>query len=274
MAKRIFDLEVIENYKISPMYSHIILGLSNNCCSGNQDVDCSNVDLDYDSILKSVKPGQFMQIKIDSSKETFLRRPISINYVDIEKSHIHMLVRNAGDGTKSLCDINKGARLNVILPLGNGFSVDKAQKHPLLVGGGVGVAPLLYLGKVLADNGVQPTFLLAANKSENLLQLEDFKKYGNVVVSTDDGSLGHHGLVTENPVLQQTWDMIYCCGPMPMMKGVAKIAKAHGIGCEVSLENTMACGLGACLCCVEDTVDGHVCVCTDGPVFDIETLKW
>ncbi len=94
------------------------------------------------------------------------------------------------------------------------------------------------------------------------------------MLSTDNGSAGHKGLVTENPALDEVWDAIYCCGPMPMMKAVAAIAKKRDIECEVSLENTMACGLGACLCCVEDTVAGHVCVCQDGPVFNISALKW
>lgn len=170
-----------------------------------------------------------------------------------------------------------------MLPLGNGFSLptdasNEKDTHlpyrPLLIGGGVGVAPLLYLGKILNSSGIRPTFLLAAKTAKDLLETERFEEFGDVVISTDDGSAGTPGLVTQNPILNADWDMFYCCGPMPMMKAVARIAMDNGVPCEVSLENSMACGLGACLCCVEDTIDGHVCVCTQGPVFDIKTLKW
>ncbi|MDE6529022.1 MAG: dihydroorotate dehydrogenase electron transfer subunit, partial [Muribaculaceae bacterium] len=117
-------------------------------------------------------------------------------------------------------------------------------------------------------------FLLAAKSAKDLLEIDRFREFGNVVVSTDDGSEGSPGLVTANPVLDEKWDQYYCCGPMPMMKAIARIALDKGVACEVSLENTMACGLGACLCCVEDTAEGHVCVCTQGPVFNVTALKW
>ena len=133
---------------------------------------------------------------------------------------------------------------------------------------------LLHLGKILNSSGIRPTFLLAAKTAKDLLETERFEEFGDVVISTDDGSAGTPGLVTQNPILNADWDMFYCCGPMPMMKAVARIAMDNGVPCEVSLENSMACGLGACLCCVEDTIDGHVCVCTQGPVFDVKTLKW
>ena len=98
-------------------------------------------------------------------------------------------------------------------------------------------------------------------------------KYGKVLVMTEDGSIGDQGLVTDHPIFQQQkWDQIFCCGPDPMMKAVAKIAMEKNIPCQVSLENTMACGFGACLCCVTQTVDGHRCVCTEGPVFDVRNL--
>ena len=134
----------------------------------------------------------------------------------------------------------------------------------------------LLLGKCLKSNGIRPTFLLAAKSATELPRIEEFRNVGNVLISTDDGSAGVAGLITENPALHSdVWSHIYCCGPMPMMKAVAAIALAGRISCEVSLENSMACGLGACLCCVENTVDaGNVCVCTDGPVFDINRLNW
>ncbi|MCQ2291421.1 MAG: dihydroorotate dehydrogenase electron transfer subunit, partial [Muribaculaceae bacterium] len=141
--------------------------------------------------------------------------------------------------------------------------------------GGVGVAPLLQLGKVLNKLGKKVRFLLGARSASDLLLLDEFKRWGDVFVSTEDGSEGEQGFVTQHSVLNSTVDHIACCGPLPMMKAVANIAKSKGIDCEVSLENMMACGLGACLCCVEDTADnGHVCVCKEGPVFNINRLKW
>ena len=102
---------------------------------------------------------------------------------------------------------------------------------------------------------------------------DEFRPYGTVCLSTDDGSLGHKGLVIENPAFAEQYDIIYTCGPTPMMKAVARSAAERGIRCEVSLENMMACGVGACLCCVTDTDQGHRCVCKDGPVFDITSMK-
>ena len=152
---------------------------------------------------------------------------------------------------------------------------DKASVKPLLVGGGVGTAPMLMLGSTLAEMGYKPTFLLGARSSKDLLQLDEFQKLGDVYMTTEDGSMGEKGYVTQHSVLEaQKFDMIYTCGPKPMMMAVAKYAKANGIECEVSLENTMACGVGACLCCVENTDEGHLCVCKDGPVFNIKKLLW
>lgn len=220
-----------------------------------------------------VKPGQFVQVEVPNSKTTYLRRPISINYADTHE--LWLLVRRAGAGTRSLCDTQEGSVLSVVLPLGNGFTTD-VKGTALLIGGGVGIAPLLMLGSKLAVRGVDVQFLLGARSMSDLLELDLFRQTAPVHVATEDGSLGHKGLVTTHPVLQSNEiTHIACCGPMPMMKAVAAIARERGINCEVSLENMMACGLGACLCCVEDTKDeGNVCVCTDGPVFNINRLKW
>lgn len=226
--------------------------------------------------LPAMEPGQFVQIQVDDSPTTFLRRPISVNFVDYDKNELWILVRRAGEGTAHIMDSREGRVINVLLPLGRGFTLPAADctDRLLLVGGGVGVAPLLYLGSRLAELGLRPSFLLGARSEADLLQLDDFKAIGTVYVSTDDGSAGEPGVVTANSVLARGTDMIYCCGPMPMMKAVAAKAREMGARCEVSLENVMACGLGACLCCVEKTVKGNVCVCTEGPVFDINELTW
>ena len=163
----------------------------------------------------------------------------------------------------------------MLMPLGNGFTLSHTGERVLLVGGGVGVAPLLCLGAALVANGSKPEFLLGARTAADQLQLPEFEALGKVYISTDDGSMGTPGTVVDNPVIEnENFDRIYCCGPMPMMKAVASVARRRGIDCEVSLENTMACGLGACLCCVEKTVKGNVCVCTEGPVFNINQLTW
>ena len=231
---------------------------------------------DPNAPLPPMMPGQFAQLRVDGSKETFLRRPISINFVDAKQNQIWFLVQLVGAGSRALGRLKEGDTLNALLPLGNGFSMPvSAEKKHLLVGGGVGTAPLLYLGAQMNLMGMRPTFLLGARTKDMLLQMEDFQRVGDVYVTTEDGSAGEKGFVTQHPILfQQHFDRISVCGPSPMMKAVAKFARANSVPCEVSLENMMACGLGACLCCVEKTVKGNVCVCTEGPVFDINELTW
>ena len=233
------------------------------------------IKLTDDQQLPEMLPGQFVEVCVDGSPNTFLRRPISINFVDREKNELWLLIATVGDGTRQLAKLLPGDLLNCILPLGNGFCAEGGPSVPLLIGGGVGVAPLLYLGAELAKNGITPTFLLGARTKNDLLLLDEFKKYGRVVITTEDGSEGEKGFVTNHSLLQQErFDHIFTCGPTPMMKAVARYAKQADIDCEVSLENLMACGLGACLCCVEKTVDGNLCVCKDGPVFNINQLLW
>lgn len=226
--------------------------------------------------LPEIEAGQFVQIEVKNSKTTYLRRPISVNFVERTTNCLWLLIRKAGEGTRHLIDTPVGETINVILPLGRGFDIgDVKERRALLIGGGVGVAPLLYLGYKLREQGIEPEFLLGARSESDLLMLDEFKAIGKVYTSTEDGSHGEKGFVTTNSVLDSKIDKIYCCGPMPMMKAVAAIAKQKNIDCEVSLENKMACGLGACLCCVEKNSDGHnICVCTDGPVFNINELPW
>lgn len=225
------------------------------------------------SPLPEMLPGQFVEIKVEGSPNTYLRRPISIHYVDRKNNELWLLVATIGDGTKAMAALLPGEKMNVVLPLGNGFTISAGKT--LLVGGGVGVAPLLYAGKAIKEFGGEPVFLLGARASKDLLELEKFREVGRVFLTTEDGSEGEKGFVTNHSIWhQESFDRIEVCGPKPMMVAVARLARELSVPCEVSLENMMACGLGACLCCVEDTVEGHVCVCTEGPVFDIEKLKW
>ena len=226
--------------------------------------------------LPEILPGQFVEVRVDGSTSTFLRRPISVNFVDYENNLLWLLVATIGDGTRQLGRLKQGDVVNCVVPLGNGFTMPASgDAKVLLVGGGVGVAPLLYFGKKLKDAGLEPTFLLGARSAKDLLMLDEFKKYGCVYVTTEDGTAGEKGFVTQHSLLQhESFTQISTCGPKPMMVAVARFAQQADVYCEASLENMMACGLGACLCCVEKTTEGNLCVCKEGPVFDVKRLTW
>lgn len=226
--------------------------------------------------LSAMHPGQFVQILVENSSAVFLRRPISINFIDESKNEMWLLVQKVGEGTQKICAVKPHETLNIIFPLGNSFSIpSEKQKKTLLVGGGVGTAPMLFLGKKLFEQGIEPDFLLGGHSEKNILQLADFEKYGNIYCTTEDDSMGEKGFVTDHSILRKKkYNIIYTCGPKPMMQAVANYAYAHNITCEVSLENIMACGFGACLCCIEKTIQGNVCTCTEGPVFNINELTW
>jgi len=230
-----------------------------------------------DGLLPEVRPGQFVEVQIPHAPHTMLRRPISINYADYGNNHLWLLVHAVGEGTRMLEQCVVGDRLSCVLPLGNGFTMpERDGKKILLVGGGVGTAPLLYFGKMLKDAGCVPTFLLGGRSSCDLMQLDLFEDLGMVCVTTEDGAKGVRGFVTDHGILKSArFDRVATCGPKPMMVAVAKWAAQREIACEASLENMMACGLGACLCCVEKMKDGHnLCVCKDGPVFNTKHLSW
>ncbi|MDR1381019.1 MAG: dihydroorotate dehydrogenase electron transfer subunit [Tannerella sp.] len=255
MKKYQMDMKVVENVRLHPGY-----------CLLKLTADCK---------LPEMIPGQFVQVRVDGSPQTFLRRPISVNYVDRSANELWLLIQIVGEGTKRMAEYRAGDVVNIILPLGNGFPVPRAGSSLLLVGGGVGTAPLLFLGDTLKSIGFRPEFLLGARSGDDIMQLAAFERIGATYVTTEDGSMGEKGYVTNHTVLAaKRFDRLYACGPKPMMLAVARYAGAAGIPCDVSLENMMACGIGACLCCVEKTVGGNVCVCTEGPVFNINQLTW
>jgi len=256
MKKYIDDFIVVENKRLNPEYVVLTIRLERE--------------------LPEMRPGQFAEVRVDNAPNTFLRRPISIHDVDEGKREIKLLVQEVGEGTRVMGKLKKGDRLNLVYPLGNYFS-DPVSKDVLLVGGGCGVAPLLFLGRRLKEMGINPRFLIGARSSNGLIALEEYEKVGEVNVTTEDGSAGSKGFVVHHPLMRTdspVYDHIFTCGPDAMMRVVAKYARKHNIKCEVSLENRMACGIGACLCCVTDTLEGHKCTCTDGPVFDSTFLKW
>lgn len=223
--------------------------------------------------LPEIKAGQFVNVKVEGSTSTFLRRPISVHNVNAENGLLYLLIKVAGNGTAKLSSLKAGDKLNVVVPLGNHFT-QLSSGRCLLVGGGVGIAPLLHLSKDLKAKGLEPVVLIGTRSRKDIVLREEYERYATVYYTTEDGSYGEKGYPTQHSVLKEHFDRIYCCGPLPMMKAVARYAYTEKIDCEVSLENTMACGFGACLCCVNDTKEGHKCVCTDGPIFNINDLKW
>jgi len=234
------------------------------------------IDLHAPAPLPNILPGQFAQVLVSDSPSTFLRRPFSIHSVDFGNNTFRLLIQIKGEGTRHLSKLKPGDSLDVIYPLGNAFSLP-LTKDVLLVGGGCGVAPLLFLSQFLNQNNVRPTILVGFRTKEEVSEIEAYEKYGNVLITTDDGTEGEKGLVVDHSIFQKErlpFKKIYCCGPDAMMKAVAKIARMHRIDCEVSLENTMACGFGVCLCCITSTDKGNERVCVEGPVFNESRLRW
>ncbi len=226
--------------------------------------------------LPALFPGQFVELYVEDSPRTFLRRPFSIHSVNTATNTFQLLIQIKGEGTKKLSSKSIGEKVNVIYPLGNSFTLPDTS-DVLLIGGGCGVAPLLFLAMQLNTNGINPRILVGGKSKKDLLELDEYRKYGEVLITTEDGSEGEKGLVTDHSIFskeQPGFKMIYCCGPDPMMKKVAEIAGKYKAGCEVSLENTMACGFGVCLCCVTQTLQGNQRVCVEGPVFNAKHLGW
>lgn len=224
--------------------------------------------------LENIIPGQFVNVYVPDSATTFLRRPLSIHDVDIKENTFSLLIKTVGDGTRKMVQTKPNEEINIVYPLGNGFSKSKDNEHILLIGGGVGIAPMLHLAREAGLNGSKVEILLGARSAKDHVLIDEFKSYGELHLTTNDGTLGTKGFVTDHAIFSTNLDRIYCCGPEPMMLAVAKKAKKLGVDCEVSLENMMACGFGVCLCCVTKTNEGNKCVCTEGPVFNINDLQW
>jgi dihydroorotate dehydrogenase electron transfer subunit len=226
--------------------------------------------------IPPIGPGQFAEIRVDNTPDVFLRRPFSVLDVNYELGLLQFYIKAIGKGTKKLSGLEPGQSVNIIYPLGNHFTI--VDKGPvLIVGGGSGVAPFRLLARELHQKKVKMGFLIGGKRERDILLTEELKSYGQVNVTTEDGSVGEKGLVTQHSVFRNmdaSVQMIYTCGPEPMMKAVSEIAHLKGIPCEASLENLMACGFGACLCCITETVYGNKCVCTEGPVFNTNDLKW
>lgn len=232
--------------------------------------------LKADMPLPPIKPGMFVNVEIKNSSEIFLRRPFSVFEIDYSVNTISMIVKILGRGSQKLTELKKGEIISLVYPLGNSFTLPDKNDRVLLIGGGSGVAPMLFLAKESKLDAKQIDILIGARSKEEHIDVQSYEKYGNMHFSTEDGSLGEVGFVTQHSVFKELtkYDRIYTCGPLGMMKAIARQAAIDKVFCEVSLENLMACGFGVCLCCIEPTTKGNLCVCSDGPVFNINELKW
>ncbi|TSB46351.1 dihydroorotate dehydrogenase electron transfer subunit [Alkalicoccobacillus porphyridii] len=221
------------------------------------------------------EPGQFVHVKIDNYDDLLLRRPISICDVDVETGQMKMIYRAEGQGTTRLSAKHREAELDVLGPLGNGFPLEEAQpgESILLVGGGIGVPPLYYLGKELKKKGVPVTTVLGFQSEQDVFYEQEFAELGPVHIATVDGSYGFKGFVTDAiDAAELTFDVLYSCGPTPMLASLTNRYRNRRV--YLSLEERMGCGIGACFACVchvESDPDGAVYrkVCTDGPVFPV-----
>lgn len=222
------------------------------------------------------KPGQFVHIRCG---EKTLRRPISICGIDTQAGTLRLVYEVRGEGTAWLSQQTDGCEIDILGPLGNGFTVGDTSRKVLFVGGGIGVPPLLETSKAF---GLNASAILGFRNKDAMILKEDFEKAcGQVFITTDDGSFGHHGLVTDvlkNCLTQGGYSGIFACGPTPMLKGVSALAKEFGVPCQVSLEERMGCGVGACLVCAckthENGQDHMRHVCKNGPVFNAEEVVW
>ncbi len=223
-------------------------------------------------IARIAHPGQFVQIRVPNM---LLRRPISLADINLDKDYIRIVFEVKGEGTKYLSQYKEWENIDVLGPLGRGFTMLPPNKKVYLVGGGIGMPPLVPLAAYYGGNA---TVISGFRNAKSMILDEEFKRYYNeCILCTDDGTAGIKGFTTD--VLHQRLkqgerpDMIYACGPRPMLKRVAELADEFGIECEISMEERMACGVGACLGCAcktrgHDGTSGYAHVCKDGPVFN------
>lgn len=228
--------------------------------------------IDYPGI--NTLPGQFANIKVGSQSDPLLRRPFSIH--NQSGNTIEILFKVVGKGTRLLKEITGGA-VDLIAPLGRGFTLIE-KGSVLLIGGGVGNAPLYYLACRLREKGNHITYLYGS-KSSDFVYLKD--RYNSLsdefILATDDGTDGRRGLITDfigEIITQRSFNMIYLCGPKIMMQRIVELLKGNPAPVEASIENYFGCGIGVCYGCTVETTEGQKRVCIDGPVFDGKAIRW
>lgn len=248
----------------------------------NQQLSDDLFELEFLSpdIAHHALPGQFVNVKVSDQHDPLLRRPISIYDIDHEKGKITLLYKVVGRGTELMTGIKAQSTIDVMGPLGKGFSLPNYSKNTLLVGGGVGIAPLMYLARCLKELECQVKVFYGAGSSKELVAGERFRQLGvELYTASMDGNSGYHGLVTD--LLQDQEpdeiDSIYTCGPEVMMAAVAEYVGYNYLWGECSLEAHMACGVGACLGCarkLKQKDEEYIKICKDGPVFNIMAVDF
>ncbi len=221
-----------------------------------------------------IRPGQFVNIKINS---LYLRRPISV--CDLDGDTLTIIYKVVGKGTELMSKMPPRVVLDALTGLGNGYDLSKSGAHPLLIGGGVGVPPLYYAAKKLYESGIKPAAVLGFTSSADVFYENEFKNYcTDVIVTTNDGSAGVKGFVTDGiKTLTENnikFTFFYTCGPEPMLKAVYKSPLLDGVDGEFSFEERMGCGFGACMGCSCKTVTGYKRICKDGPILEKNEIIW
>ena len=232
---------------------------------------------------EQAKPGQFAMLRPGAGGKPYLARPMGIYDVNLQRGSISILFEVHGVGTKAMAELHEGDKIDLLAPLGNGFTVAEDLRRALVIGGGIGVAPLYPLLCQLRSQDVETEIMLGAQCGERMLAMDRLVRMGMPVhLYTDNGTMGKKGYPTDDlaEILHYgRFDQVFCCGPMPLMRGVAKICEGYRTPCQVSLEERMGCGFGICVCCVVDCQDaeGNISkkrVCYDGPVFDSREVVW
>lgn len=238
--------------------------------------DIYSIEILCPEVAEIAQPGQFVHILPPGYT---LRRPISICNIDREKGTLRIVFIVKGDGTKDIAKLNEGQLIDMLAPLGHGFTIDESYKKIVLIGGGIGTPPMLPLAKKYGKNAI---VISGFRSADAVILQEDFKATGaETILCTDDGTMGIKGFVTEP--LKELFekgdvDAVYTCGPTPMLRNIAALASEYGVYCEVSLEERMGCGIGACLVCacktMKDGQEHHAHVCKNGPVFNAKEVVW
>ena len=214
------------------------------------------------------RPGRFINITVPGF---YLRRPISIS--SWNEKELTIVFRVVGGGTAELAAMEEGTKLDVLMPLGNGFDISSLGdyvRNPVITGGGIGVPPMYGLAKEMVEKGISPDVILGFNTADEIIMADDFRELGiGPVITTVDGSAGIKGFVTD-AMKDKAYDYAFACGPAPMLKAVYDIVPDG----QFSFEARMACGFGACMGCTMETVTGYKRVCKDGPIFYKEEIKW
>lgn len=232
-------------------------------------------------IARTIKPGQFIHLAIPGLEAHILRRPFSVMMADAERGVLTILYQAVGTISSFMRLLREGMEVSLLGPIGKSWTetLDSLPDHALLIGGGVGAAPLYMLAELLTQKEVPFDLILGAKDKEGLVCLPHYTSLltHEPLCTTDDGSYGRAGFTTqaaEELLDNNTYDYVACCGPEPMMKGISALTFAKGIPTYVSLERRMACGVGACLSCVVDTTSGKRRACIDGPIFDASEVVW